>query len=102
MNILGQILKLTALSIFFSAGATIYLVDSDFYKSFLKFLTPSEETEVVRVIEEDDSDKISKEEIKQFRKYLRQTEIDESTSTNQKESNSKSKSGSVWDNVYER
>ena len=101
MDILGQILKLTVLSIFFSAGATIYLADSDFYKGFMRFLTPTEEKEVVRVINEDNSEKISKEEIKQFRKYLRQTEIEDNIPT-QTESNSNSKSGSVWDNVYER
>ena len=101
MDILGQILKLTVLSIFFSAGATIYLVDSDFYKGFLKFITPQEEKEIVRINKNDDPDKISKEEIKKYRRYLRQTEIDDLEENNNKPAKT-SKSSSIWDNVYER
>lgn len=93
MGILGQILKLTAISIFFSATATIYIVDSEIYQNFLDKLNPQISTN----LPSDESDKMSKEELKSYREYLRKSEIDKTSS---KKSGSNSKIKSIWQNSY--
>lgn len=94
MGILGQILKLTAISIFFSATATIYIVDSNFYKKFLNNLNSNSSESVIL----EEKNKTSKEDIKNYREYLRKTEI-EKTET-KKNGNNTSKTKSIWQNSY--
>lgn len=93
MGILGQILKLTAISIFFSATATIYIVDSEVYQNFLDKLNP----QTTANLTSDESDKMSKEELKSYREYLRKSEIDK---TGSKKSRNNSKTKSIWQNNY--
>ncbi len=95
MGILGQILKLTAISIFFSATATIYIVDSDFYKRFLNNLNSQRSAEVSST----ETGNMSKEELTNYREYLRKTEeIDKEGSQNSRKTDSKTKS--IWQNSY--
>lgn len=90
MGILSQILKLTAISVFFSAAATVYVVDSDFYTNFLKKKnTPGVEKTVPSV-------NLSKDEIRDYREQLRKTRIETTGSATDKNSGKKA----VWQNSY--
>ncbi|NIP30270.1 MAG: hypothetical protein GTO02_09140 [Candidatus Dadabacteria bacterium] len=105
MDILGQILKLTVLSIFFSAGATIYFVDSDSYNNFLEVITPVSEEQEEHIVKKEvpKTNQFTEEEIKRFKSYLRKIEIDDlNKNKNQLNTTKKQKTGSIWENVYEK
>ena len=93
MGILGQILKLTAITIFFSAAATVYVVDTDFYNSFIKKKS-SPEPRNRQTIES-----LSKEQVKEYRQYLRNTRVEKKSSGKRPAGNSEE--NTVWQNRYE-
>lgn len=101
MTVLGQILKLTTISIFFSAAATMYIVDSDFYKNFLNNLNSNKvENSSLNKIDEIPGNELSREEIKDYRQYLRKTQI-ENTKLKTTQEKSSAKNRSIWQNKYD-
>lgn len=93
MGILGQILKLTAITIFFSAAATVYVVDTDIYNSFIKKKSSPEPRS------EQSIKSLSKEQIKKYRQYLRNTRVEKQSAEESQKDNSEEKT--VWQNRYE-
>lgn len=93
MGILGQILKLTAITIFFSAAATVYVVDTDFYNSFIKKKSSPEQQNQQKI------ENLSKEQIKNYRQYLRNTRLEKKVSEDRPSGNTEEKT--VWQNRYE-
>lgn len=93
MGILGQILKLTAITIFFSAAATVYVVDTDFYNSFIKKKSSPEQQNQQKI------ENFSKEQIKNYRQYLRNTRLEKKVAEDRPSGNTEEKT--VWQNRYE-